>query len=118
MKSCKNCVHYEVCMLECSDLDTDAQACRLYKPDREGLSLDLRPCIVNGKPALFHRWADWSEIVEPAIMRGGHGGGVVRAALAIVEYEDGTVGRVLPEKVRFLDGPHRFYDFTERGEKE
>ena len=102
-------------MLECSDLETEACECRLYKLDREGLLSGLRPCIVNGKPALFHRWADWSEIVEPAIMRGGHGGGVVRAALAIVEFEDGAVGRVLPEKVRFLDSPHRVYDFTERG---
>lgn len=117
MKSCKNCVHYKVCKLECADLLTEACECRLYKLNREGLSLDLRPCIVNGKPALFHRWADWSEIVEPAIMRGGHGGGVVRAALAIVEFKDGTVGRVLPENIRFVALPWRYFDFTEREAK-
>ena len=36
-------------------------------------------------------------------MMGGHGGGVVRDTYAIVEYEDGSIGRIAPEKIKFSD---------------
>ena len=91
---------------------------------------EKRPCVVSvvtryknrkiethTRNALFHRWADKAEIVPPSVLKGGHGGGVVRGVLAIVEYEDGTIGEALPENIRFLDRPHSKYDFTER-EKE
>lgn len=64
---------------------------------------EQRPCIAHGKKAYFHRWADKAEIVPPSVLKGGHGGGIVRGVLAIVEYEDGTVGEVLPEYIRFID---------------
>lgn len=90
-----------------------------------------RPCVVlyldwdenrkivkKSKNALFHRWADKAEIVPPSVLKGGHGGGIVRGVLAIVEYEDGTVGEVLPENIKFVDSPHRDYTFTEREARE
>ena len=77
---------------------------------------EMRPCVVLGKKAFFHRWADKAEIVPPSVLRGGHGGGIVRGVLAIVEYEDGTIGEALPENIRFLDSPHDQHDFTEREE--
>lgn len=75
---------------------------------------EVRPCIARGKKALFHRWSDRSEIIEPALMRGGHSGGVMKWTSAIVEFEDGQVGEVLPRDIKFLDPPHRDYKFTER----
>ena len=63
----------------------------------------LRPCEVNGRKALLHKWAGYSEIVPPSLMIGGHGGGVVACTVGIVEYEDGTVGTADPERIRFTD---------------
>lgn len=65
---------------------------------------ETRPCFADGKKAMFHQWTNESEIVPPSIMRGGHSGGVISTTLAIVEYEDGTVHKTFPEKVRFADG--------------
>lgn len=75
---------------------------------------EYRPCYVNGKKALFHRWTD-VPMVSPSKML------MVRDAnkateyvgLAIVEYEDGTVDRVFPEQVRFVPGLMNEYDFME-----
>lgn len=63
----------------------------------------LRPCLVDGKRALWHEWTTRQEIVPPSIMAGGHGGGQISATFALVEYEDGTVAEVYPSCVRFLD---------------
>ena len=62
----------------------------------------LRRCEVDGKAALFHRWCDISEIVPPSVMVGGHGGGVVQDTFGIVEYLDGSVARVKPERIVFI----------------
>jgi hypothetical protein len=78
---------------------------------------EYRPCYVGGKKALFHKWEDVSEIVEPSIMKGGHGGGVVKGTLAIVELEDGTIKRVTPHIIQFADNKIKEYAFNE-GEKE
>lgn len=45
-----------------------------------------RVCVVEGDTALFHRWTD-----------------VLGETFAIVEYQDGSVGKVKPELVTFLD---------------
>lgn len=55
-------------------------------------------CIARGKKATFHRWSDRSEITEPDIASGG----VMRWTVAIVEYEDGQVGEVLPRDIQFI----------------
>lgn len=64
---------------------------------------DLRPCVVNEKAALFHTFEQYSEIVSPSFAIGGHGGGVIAEVFAIVEYEDGKVGRVDISSLRFTD---------------
>lgn len=64
---------------------------------------ELRPCLVRGKTAFFHRWVEYSDIVAPSPMVGGRPGGVIKCTFAIVEYEDGTVSRCYPEEIRFLD---------------
>ena len=49
--------------------------------------IDLRPCEVDGDKAYFHRW-----------VLGDHA-----TTFALIEFLDGTVSQVHPEKVRFLD---------------
>lgn len=72
-------------------------------PDKIVLAYKTRPCLVDGKRALWHRWVDRAEVVPPSIMRGGHGGGQLACTVALVELFDGTVKTVYPERVRFLD---------------
>ena len=63
----------------------------------------LRPCIVDGERALFHRWEDYATVIEPSPMVGGHPGGQLRETFAIVEMESGQVMEVKPTKVKFED---------------
>lgn len=65
-----------------------------------------RPCMVKGCRAMFHRWADSGRPVVP------RGVPVDETATrfqswhvhAIVEYADGTIERVWPYEVQFIDG--------------
>ena len=63
----------------------------------------LRPCMVDGEKALFHRWEDYATVLEPSPMVGGHPGGQLRETFAIVEMESGQVMEVKPTKVKFED---------------
>ncbi len=63
----------------------------------------LRPCMVDGEKALFHRWEDYATVIEPSPMVGGHPGGQLRETFAIVEMESGQVLEVKPTKVKFED---------------
>lgn len=83
----------------------------------------LRPCLADDKPALFHRWIDEDrvlvklnglcshetrkKILDEFQVRGvlGPEGSteVVHNTLALVEYHDGSVGKVRPELITFLD---------------
>lgn len=74
-------------------------AIRVYK--------ELRPCMADGKRAMFHKWVTVREIVPPSIMKGGHLGGEVQDDFALVEYVDGTVAKVDVGSVRFLDSEDR-----------
>lgn len=82
-----------------------------------------RPCLADDKPATFHRWVE----EETALLRIGcfmkpegqlqmvrrfREEGVIdgtstieklRTCSALVEYADGSVGRVKPELIQFLD---------------
>lgn len=74
---------------------------------------ELRPCLVDAKPALWHRWTTRSEIVSPAMLKGGHLGGNITACFALIEYEDGQVAEVYPDRVRFLDTEGKLRDGLE-----
>ena len=78
-----------------------------------------RPCIVKGDTkALFHCWFQVSEIVAPSVRKGGHAGGVISGVLGLVEYEDGTVHKILPENIQFLDNNiFNDYDFEESNDE-
>ena len=67
---------------------------------------ELRPCIAGGRRAVFHRWINIAHPVPP------RGSEITentryfqyRRTEALVEYEDGTVDRVFPTELQFLDG--------------
>lgn len=83
----------------------------------------FRPCEADGKPAIFHRWVEEDKALlqlesfmtyETAkqIKETFHSEGIAPAnadikvisqTFALVEYEDGTVGKVEPEKIKFTD---------------
>ena len=67
------------------------------------LNLDnRRPCYVRVDcveiiKAMFHCWSHETKFLP----RSGH---QVNDTFAIIEFEDGTLGRVKPEQIRFADG--------------
>lgn len=103
----------------------DATEQAYKKGYRDGLedALCLRPCLVDGKPALFHRWAEEDKallqihaMVRPEdrslIFRRFQEYGLadshstiekLKTCFALVEYPDGSVGKVKPELIQFLD---------------
>ncbi len=78
---------------------------------------EYRPCIVDGKKALFHRWVERSEIISPSLMIGGHGGGCAKWTVAIVEFEDGKTDECLPRQICFVDNLFKEYAFPEEKEQ-
>lgn len=90
---------------------------------KECHDLQTRLCEVDGRPAIFHRWADGDQLVmqqnaflpmaeQDAVLRRARATGtvplgytteVISQTYAIVEYYDGTVATVRPERVKFTD---------------
>lgn len=70
------------------------------------ISTEKRLCVVDGKKALFHNWAEISYPIAESVMRGGPPAGQVSYVVALVEYEDGTVEKVdlNNQKLVFADG--------------
>lgn len=60
-----------------------------------------RPCIVNGKKGLFHRWYQY--LGEP------HG---------LVEFEDGTIEMCFYGTIKFCDNPFPKYNFERKEEED
>lgn len=100
---------------------------------------EYRPCRVNGKNALFHRWGKSEKVVlqskrilsremskefdaickeamETRIIPHYMDFDIISNTVAIVEFEDGIVREVNPENVIFLDSDHQFegYIWEER----
>lgn len=78
----------------------------------------LRPCKVGEELYLFHGFTQISQIVPPSLMRGGHGGGVVAGAYAILERRDGTVGLAEAQRVQFLDTAKEFAKYEKEETKD
>ena len=78
----------------------------------------LRPCKVGEEFYLFHGFTQISQIVPPSLMRGGHGGGVVSGAYAVLERRDGTVGLAEAQRVQFLDTAKEFAKYEEEETKD
>lgn len=71
----------------------------------------LRPCMVDGKKALFHRMYTHNYVIAPSPMLGGPPGGQLSFNLAVVEYENGELGEVPATKIKFLDTKQQMADF-------
>lgn len=69
---------------------------------------EYRPCLVNGRKAIFHRWADKAEIVGESPLLGGHAAGQIWGVFGIVENEDGYIAEVYPSRIKFLDSSRLF----------
>lgn len=61
---------------------------------------ELRPCLVNGKKALFHTWEHYSV-------------GDIKNVAGIIEDENGQVFRVCPSSIKFLDNKKEDYCFDD-----
>lgn len=75
------------------------------------IDMGLRPCIVNDKKALFHRWNEISNVVDASPFIGGHPGGIIKFTRGIIEYEDGTISECNPTEIRFVDRIFNEYCF-------
>lgn len=74
---------------------------------------ELRPCYVNGRKALFHRWVNTA---RPQLPKGQELSENARfyqfrATTGLVEYEDGTIDQVWPRDIKFADHG-RFRDYA------
>ena len=56
------------------------------------IKVDLRPCYVKGKRALFHKWFTRTEVIN---------GNALTDTFAIVEFENGTVREASITDVHF-----------------
>lgn len=78
----------------------------------------LRLCKVGQEIYWFHGFTQISQIVPPSLMRGGHGGGVVAGAYAVLERQDGTVELAEAQRVQFLDTAKEFAKYEEEETKD
>lgn len=93
--------------------------CRLLPMDE----LQNRPCMVDGVPALFHRWVEADRVLfrvdafvpsdfqdelllryrRDGVIPPGCSVEVIRDTFALVEYRDGVMAKMDPELVRFVE---------------
>ena len=95
------------------------------------MSDELRPCLVNKKRALFHRWITEDQMFAKFFTRlraeeqikqkidieTNHVVPVqndiekITNTYALVEFEDGAIEKVKPEDVKFLDSGNKFQEY-------
>lgn len=90
---------------------------------------EYRPCTANGKKALFHRWVESDKVLfeNVALMTDTMKAKqlnqfnefgmidnsltkltVIKSLYGLVEYEDGSMDKVDPEKIKFKDSKYKF----------
>lgn len=79
--------------------------------------MNKRLCKVNDKYGYFHTWEHFSQPIEASIMIGGHPGGVVSYITGIVEFSDGSVRRVDPTRIIFVDDENETLKYFENKEE-
>lgn len=71
----------------------------------------LRPCIVDGQKALFHRWTDSAGPKTPRGLEAETDTAYQRWNVhGIVEFENGVITRVWPSEIQFADTERYMYD--------
>lgn len=63
---------------------------------------ELRPCLVKGKKAVFHKWIEKTDVCNNKYSAG------------LVEFEDGTLDEVYYGKIKFIDNKINEYAFEEK----
>ena len=63
----------------------------------------LRLCRVKGEIGYFHTWEHYMDVIGQSPMVGGHPGGQISYAHAIVEFPEGVVKRVDIKDILFID---------------
>lgn len=66
------------------------------------IDCSYRACEVNGEETIFHCWEQYSQVVKPSVLIGGHGGGQISQVFGIVEFKDGTIRRIQPHEIKFI----------------
>lgn len=77
--------------------------CMVEQKENKYIGGKLKETRIGEKKALFHKWVEERQPIGASPMVGGHKGGEIATTMAIVEYMDGRVEKVLPEQIRFLD---------------
>lgn len=72
-----------------------------------------RKCVVDGRPGYFHLWEQYSEVVAPSLLMGGHPGRTISRVFGIVEFADG-VQRINPCDIKFVDEDHLYLAEAEK----
>lgn len=71
-----------------------------------------RPCWVDGRRAIFHRWTDSARPVKPAHNDQDTDERMQKWSVhGLVEYEDGTMERHWPNTIRFADSAEKFAQY-------
>lgn len=79
----------------------------------------MRLCRARGVDAIFHKWSEVAQVIPPAIARGGHHGGEIRYATAIVEFcHNGQITEVMANDVVFKDTTDVMKRLEENGHEE
>ena len=60
---------------------------------------ELRPCIVNNKKALFHKWIHTKDLLGQEL------------ELGLIEYENGQVAKITTNNIKFCDSKIKEYLF-------
>ncbi len=84
------------------------------------ITAKTRPCWVNGRRAIFHRWTDNARPAKARAQENDPEAGYFQlySVHALVEFEDGKMVRVWPNEVRFADGGEfAAYDWERMEEK-
>lgn len=75
-------------------------------------TVEGRPCWVNERRAIFHRWSDSARPVNPYGKGDPSDNRLQKWSVhGIVEYEDGTVEREWPSAIQFADSAEKFAAF-------
>ena len=66
---------------------------------------NVRPCWVHNRKAVFHRWCDTARPVKPRGMEEDENAEYFQLynVHGLVEFQDGTVARVWPQDIQFID---------------
>ena len=67
------------------------------------IKYEKRLCKVDEKLCYFHMWENYSQPVEASMLIGGSPAGIISFVSGIVEYPDGSIKKVTPTSIVFVD---------------